>query len=356
MKILREYILSRLAASYLVTAISIGALLWLLELLEGLEDGVGSFLDLLVLGMEAAQILPGGLIDLLPVITVLATASAMSAFQVRNELTVMRAAGVSLWRLTGLALLPGLLVGGLALACLEWVTPELQKSPERLVGASLGESGLWDPAHGLWIRRADEFLNVQDLYLGRIPTRVNVYRFAPDGGLINHVEAERALVDAGGRWLLENVTVRDYQANAQEQVRQFERQHWDSFLTTRQLELLLSPPAHLSLSDLWQYVSALKDRDQEVAEFEMVLWRRLALPLSCLGMVLAAMATAAVPLKSRAVSVRLVAALTLGLGFQMLAELVSYLGLVLAWPVTASAVGPALLLTGLSWWLLKKAR
>jgi lipopolysaccharide export LptBFGC system permease protein LptF len=73
-------------------------------------------------------------------------------------------------------------------------------------------------------------------------------------------------------------------------------------------------------------------------------------------MVLAAMATAAVPLKTRAVSVRLVAALTLGLGFQMLAELISYLSLVLAWPVIAAAVGPALLLTALSWWLLMKAR
>ncbi|MEE4295786.1 MAG: LPS export ABC transporter permease LptG [Wenzhouxiangella sp.] len=356
MKILREYIFVRLAASYGITAISIGALLWLLELLEGLENGVGSLLDLLLLAVDAAQVLPEGLIDLLPVITVLATASAMGALQVRNELTVMRAAGVSLWRLTGLALVPGLLAAALALACLEWVTPDLQQSPERLVGASLGESGLWDPAHGLWVRRADEFLNVQNLYLGRIPTDVNLYRFAPDGGLINHTEAERALVNVDGSWLLENVTVRDYQADVGDQVRQFEQQRWDSFLTARQLELLLSPPANLSLSDLWQYVAALNERDQEVAEFEMILWRRLALPLSCLGMVLAAMATAAVPLKSRAVSVRLVAALTLGLGFQMLAELISYLGLVLAWPVIFAAIGPALMLTVLSWWLLKKAR
>ncbi len=356
MKILREYLFNRLLVSYLVTASAIGALLWLLELLEGLEDGVASSLDLVRLGLAAAQVLPEGLIDLLPVITILATASAMGALQVRNELTVMRAAGVSLWRLTGIALLPGILIAGLALASLQWLTPLMQQAPEKLVGASLGESGLWDPSHGLWVRSNNEFLNVQNLYLGRIPTEINLYRFAADGGLIDHTQADSAVIDSDGTWLLESVTVRSYEVDGVKDIRRLDQWRWSSFLTARQLELLLSPPASLSLTDLWQYVASLNERNQEVAEFEMVLWRRLALPLSCLGMVLAAMATAAVPLKSRAVSVRIVAALTLGLSFQLLAELMAYLGLVLSWPVTAVAVGPALALAGFSWWLLAKAR
>ncbi|MFW6339786.1 MAG: LptF/LptG family permease [Wenzhouxiangella sp.] len=325
-------------------------------MLDGLEDGLGGAVDLVRLALAAAQALPQALIDLLPVITVLATAAAMGGLQVRNELTVMRAAGVSLWRLTAVALLPGMLVAGLALASLQWLTPLIHEGPERLIGASLGESGLWHPSHGLWVRSGEEFLNVQDLYLGRIPTGISLYRFDPGGGLAEHVEAASAVIQPDGIWQLEAVTVRDYNADGRPEFRSLERTAWDSFLSARQLELLLSPPASLALSDLWQYVAALKGRGQEVAEFEMVLWRRLALPLACVGMVLAAMATAAVPIKSRAVSVRLVAALTLGLGFQMLAELMAYLGLVLAWPVIAVAVGPALALAILSWWLLIKAR
>ncbi len=356
MRILRDYILGKLLATYAVTAFAIASLLWLFELLDGLESGVSGPVDLILLGLSALMMLPESLIDLLPVITVLATASAMGAFQVRNELTVMRSSGISLWRLTGLALVPGLIVAGLALASLQWVIPNLQQSPESLVGASLGESGLWDPAHGLWVRGGNEFLNVQDLYLGRIPTGINLYRFSPEGGLIDHTEAGQAVVEPDGNWLLEDVTVRDYQAESARDVRYLTEQRWSSFLTGRQLELFLSPPASLALTDLWLYVAALNERNQEVAEFEMILWRRLALPLSCIGMVLAAMATAAVPLKSRVVSVRLVAALGLGLGFQLVSEMFSYLGLVLAWPVIAVALGPSVLLTVFSWWLLKKAR
>lgn len=356
MRILREYLIGRLLAAYLVTAAAIGALLWLLEMLEGLEDGLGGAADLLHVAVAAARILPEGLIDLLPVITVLATASVMGSLQVRSELTVMRAAGISLWRLTAIALIPGIVVAGLALASLQWLTPMMQQGPERLIGASLGESGLWHPAHGLWVRSDEEFLNVQDLRLGRIPTGITLYRFDSGGGLSVHIEAESAMIQSDGDWTLESVTIRDYRQENEQALRHVESQRWDSFLSARQLELLLSPPASLPLSDLWQYVEGLKAREQEAAEFEMVLWRRLALPLACLGMVLAAMATAAVPLKSRAVSLRLVAALTLGLGFELGAELTAYLALVLGWPVVAAALAPAVGLSGFSWWLLAKAR
>ncbi len=356
MRILAEYIVTRLLGAYAITGFAMGALIWLLEVLQYLEDGLDDALDLLRIMIGALQTVPEGLIDLLPVMTVLATAAAMGGLQARSEMTVMRAAGVSVWRLTAVALVPGVAIALMALAALQWVTPLVQQGPERLIGASLGENGLWHPSHGLWVRQGNEFLNVQELRLGRIPTGINVYRF-DDGGLLReHIEAETAVIEPDGRWRLEDVQLRDYRAEAAQPFAEVDELSWPSFLSARQLELLLSPPASLPLSDLWQYVDGLKARGQEFAEFEMVLWRRLALPVACLGMVLAAMATAAVPLKSRAVSVRLVAAMTLGLGFQLLAELASYLGLVLDWPVVPVALGPPLVLSGLAWWLLARAR
>lgn len=356
MRILAEYVVGRLLGAYLIAALAIGALLWLMEILQFLEEGVADAGGLVRIALGTLQIVPEGLIDLLPVITVLATAAAMGGLQARSELTVMRAAGVSIWRMTAIALIPGLMVAIVALAALQWVTPLIQQGPERLIGAPLGENGLWHPAHGLWVRQDDEFLNVQDLRLGRIPTGINLYRFSSDGALEEHLEADSATIQADGVWQLEQVRHRDFRPEAEEEMRRVEALAWESFIPARQLELLLSPPASLPLTDLWQYIDGLKARGQEFAEIEMVLWRRLALPLACLGMVLAAMATAAVPLKSRLVSVRLVAALTLGLGFQLLAELASYLGLVLGWPVIPVALGPPLLLSGLAWWMLQQAR
>lgn len=356
MRILREYIVGRLFGAYLVAALAIGGLLWLMEVLQYLEQGVGNLMDLIGILLGAAQGVPEGLIDLLPIIAVLATAAAMGGLQASSELTVMRAAGLSIWRLASIALIPGLLIALLALAALEWVTPRIQQSPERLIGASLGENGLWHPAHGLWVRQGDEFLNVNELRLGRIPTGINLYRFSAQGALQEHVEAASAVVLPDGAWQLEQVRIRDFRDPAPEPERQIAELSWDSFLSVRQLELLLSPPASLALSDLWAYVAGLKERGHESAEVDMMLWRRLSLPLASAAMVLAAMAAAAVPLKSRAASVRLVTAMILGLGFQMLAELASYIGLVMAWPVLPVAIGPPLLLMILACVLLQRAR
>ncbi len=356
MRILAGYMIDRLVRAFVVSALAVGALLWLMELLQVLEQGLSGVGGVFMLAFEAFLIVPEGLVDLLPVITVLATAAAMSGFQARNELTVMRASGLSIWRLTAVALIPGFGIALLALAALQWVTPMVHQGPERVIGAALGESGLWHPWHGLWMRQDDEFLNVQSLHLGRIPTDINLYQFSGDGELRRHVRAEQAMVQADGIWLMENVQIRDLGERPDAYFEQRSELAWESFLSVRQLELLLSPPASLPLADLWLYVHDLKRRGQEVAEFEMVLWQRLALPLTCLGMVLAAMATSAVPLKSRAVSIRLVGALTLGLGFQLLYELVSYTTLLMGWPVIPAAIGPPLLLAGFAWWLLSKAR
>lgn len=357
MRQLTRYLWSNLGQAYLIAGLAIAALLWLLQMLDILEQGASGASDLLVAAFSATRGLPEGLIDLLPVITVLATAAALGGLQKRNELTVMRVAGVSIWRLAGLALVPGILVSLCALAVLQWVVPEMRQQPERMLGASLGESGLWHPAHGLWIRSGDEFLNVESLRLGRIPSGIEIYQFAEDGQLERHLRSAQALVQPGGAWLLEDVKIREYDRRAGEPFfRQADSLVWNSFLTARQLELLLRPPASLPLTDLWQYVAGLKQRGQEVAEFEMVLWRRLVLPLTCLVMVLIAVATAAVPLKSRAVSVRLVGALVLGLGFQMLTEMGTYLGLLMSWPVMAVAIIPPAVLALVALGLIARAR
>ncbi|HEY7906426.1 MAG TPA: LPS export ABC transporter permease LptG [Wenzhouxiangella sp.] len=354
MNIIHRYVMRNVFAAYWVTGLGMGALFWVLDLLDRLESGVGGVLGLLQVAMASFMGLPETLIDLLPVITVLATALAMGRLQTLSELSIMRVSGLSIWRLAGMAMAPGLLIVALGLATLQWAVPLLHQQPERAVGASLGENGLWHPIHGLWIRQGNQFLNVEDLELGRFPVGINVFKYADGGGLVEHTTAQRGLVAADGQWILSNVTRTLYEPSYEQT--QTSELIWDSFLTGRQLALLLNPPASLSLTDLWQYVAGLKQRAQPHAEFELLLWERLSLPLACLAMILAAMATAAVPLKSRVIGVRIVGALILGLGFELITEMVAYLGLLLGWPIPWVAVGPPILLSVLSVWLVAKAR
>lgn len=356
MSLLHFYLVRLLVRGYLVVGLALAALICLMELLRRLEDLAAPGLSLGEVILQAMMKVPENLVDLVPVIIVVATAAVIGGLQSHRELTVIRASGVSLWTLTRVALLPGLGVVLVAWLALQWLTPLLHEGPERVAGTGLGETSLWHPWHGLWVRQGDEFLNVRDIEFGRIPADIIILSFDPDGRLRRQVTADRALIESDRVWMLEGARVKDFDRGGGRTLQEHVELEWNSFLSARQLELLMRPPAALPLTDLWHYVAGLRARGQEVAEFELVFWRRMALPLAGLGMVLAAMAVAAAPLKSRVVSLRVSLAVAIGLAYLLLDGVIGFAGLVLNLEPVLIAFGPPVILSVFAWWLLAGAR
>lgn len=356
MSVLRSYLVRILLRGYLAVALAMASLVGVLELLQRLEDLGRPGVRLVDLVLQALLQVPENLVDLVPVITVVATAAVFGGLQAHRELTVMRASGVSLWALTRIAMIPGLGVVLAALLALQWLTPLFHEGPERITGTGLGETSLWHPWHGLWVRKGNEFLNVRHIELGRIPADISILSFARDGRLERQVTAERALIEPGQIWKLEGARVREFDAEGKRALDEHPELEWESFLSSRQLDLLLRPPAALPLTDLWRYLEGLRARGQEVAEFELVFWRRLALPLAGLGMVLAAMAVAAAPLRTRVVSLRVSLAVAIGLAYLLLEGMAGFAGLVLNVTPVMIAFGPPIVLSLFAWWLLASAR
>jgi len=355
MNILTRHLLIRLARGYAVMLLAIGALLWLIALLErlGQSNIQGS---MVVSGWQALMQVPVDLIDLLPVVAVLATATVLSSMQAQRELTVMRSSGVSLMRITRVALLPGLGVALIALVALQYLAPVLYQTPERLAGEALSDSSLWHPWHGLWVRSDNQFMNVGLMEPGQLPGQINIYQFDQRGELVRHIQADRAVPNEN-EWLLEDVVVKQLNGmGTEDRIQSIEQLVWASFLTSQQLQLFRQPPVSLPLTDLWTYVGTLKARDRDASEFELVLWQRIALPLACLGMVLIATALSATPTKSRAVSLKVVLAVGIGLGYYLLTSMLGYFGLVANMSAPPIAVLPPALLTGFSLWVLLRSR
>ena len=354
MTIVARYLLTRLLKGYAAMFVAVGALLWVTTLLELLGDAGGGVSAAESAGRALMQV-PVDLIDMLPVIAVLATASVLSAMQAQNEITVLRASGVSLLRVMRVALIPGIAIALSALVALQFLAPALYRSPEGATGAGPGENSLWHPWHGLWVRSETQFMNVGRFEPGELPGDIVIYRFERDGSLESQIHAERA-VPAPDSWVLENVTVKRVDVDGSERIREFADYQWTSFLTERQLELFRRTPASLPLSDLWTYVQSLKMRSQDASEFELVLWRRMALPLACIGMVLIATALAARPTRRGAVSVKVALAVGVGLGYQLLAGMAGFFGLVADLSPTLVALSPPVGLLVVSLWLLITSR
>ncbi len=357
MKVLDRYLMSRLVRGYGGMTLAVGALVWLTALLDALGESGGRS-NMLGTLWSATTAVPVQLIDLLPVVTVLATASVLAGLQAQRELTVMRAAGTSLIHVTRLALVPALAVALAALAALQFLAPVLYPPGERIdqgQAAVPGESSLWHPWHGLWVRSDVDFMNVGRFDPGQLPGEIAIYEFDEAGAFERQIRAERA-VPAPQTWTLEEVTVKRIGGDGQPRIERYDTYRWSSFLTARQLELFRQPPSSLPLSDLWTYVDSLKERAQDASEFELVLWRRITLPLAGIGMVLIAAALAASPGKGRGFSLKLVAAIGVGLGYHLLAGMAGFFALVTDLPPAPVVLVPPLLLVVVATVLLARSR
>jgi lipopolysaccharide export system permease protein len=352
--VLYGYFVVRLLRGYFVVLASIAALIWLLEMIQLLEDSPGGGYGVFLTAWQATRAIPESLVDLLPIGSVLATAWVVGTMNRDHELTVMRAFGVSLRRISVVALVPGVLLALAGLATLQWATPRFYAEMDRLVGTPLGESGLWHGTHGLWMRENHEYLNVGALRLGRSPENVTIYYFDEDGALERRIHAPEATILSAAEWRLENVRIEQFFPDGE---RRMERQGelvWPSFITASELERFLRSPASLPVTDLWRYVADLRARGLDYVEYEMILWRRLALLLASVGMVLIAIAVAG-PQRSRVVGIRVAAAMAIGIGYQLLTEFITLAGLTFAVPVIPTALLPVLLLIGIASWLLWRA-
>lgn len=345
MKVLDRYLLGKLMRGYGGMALAVAALVWLIALLEALGTSSGRAG---VIGMlwSATLAVPIRLIDLLPVVTVLATASVLAGLQAQRELTVMRASGTSMMHMTRLALVPALAVSLAALAALQFMAPVLYQPAELAMQGETGapgESSLWHPWHGLWVRSDADFMNVRRFDPGQLPGEIAIYEFDEAGELERQIRAERA-VPAPEAWTLEAVTLKRIESGGDERITFLPTYRWSSFLSERQLELFRQPPSSLPLTDLWTYVASLKERAQDASEFELVLWRRITLPLAGIGMVLIAAALAASPGKGRGFSLKLVAAVGIGLGYHLLAGMAGFFALVTDLPPAPVVIAPPFVL------------
>jgi len=354
LSLVARYLLGRMFRGFGVMFVAVGALLWVTTMLELLGDADGDGSALSSAGRALMQI-PVNLIDMLPVVAVLATATVFASMQAERELTVLRSAGVSLLRLTRLALVPGIAIALAALMALQFLAPLLYQSPERLAAGEVGENSLWHPWHGLWMRSDRQYMNVGRFEAGEFPGDIAIYSYDADGNLLRRIHAEQAVPNRGV-WVLEDVEVKRVDRFDAGRIQRYERFYWPSFLSERQLELFRQPAASLPLTDLWRYVGSLKQRDQDASEFELVLWRRITLPLACIGMVLIAAALASRPSKSRAVSVKVTLAVGIGLGYHLLTGMAGFFALVADLPPPLVSLLPPILLTGFAGWLLLTSR
>ena len=284
MPVLDRYIVRSIAATVLLV---MTALLTLLALFLFINEqgwgGTGGYGNLQALRFVLFH-LPSLVLEFLPVAVLIGSLLALGALARNGELTVFRAAGVSIARLGSSVFLAGLVAVPVGIVSGEYLGPPLtrlariHKAVERNGEISLaGRSGAWVRDGNLILRAAGAAdggrSGVQVFEIGAGNRLKSIGR----GGITRELD--------GNQWELGDYTYSRFEA---EQVLfGFEPAHrLQTQVSPAFFRLILSDPEDLSLRELWRTRKHLEANGQEALAFRFAFWsgiaRLFAIPLAAL--------------------------------------------------------------------------
>ena len=319
MNMLDRYVMrSVLSLTALVMAVVLALAVLFTFIAEQGDTGVGHYTSLEALWYSLMS-LPQQAWELLPIGALLGSLLGLGQLASGSELTVMRAAGVSVWRLAGSVLLAGLVLLAAEVVLGEFLAPPLQqaarqqKAFDRFANASFGGSGAW-------VRDGNLILSVGESADGR-PGGMLLFDLSPDHRLLAVARAARAAAAGERRWVLRDYAESRFDADGV-QAQSVGVRTLDTSVSGQFLALAMSEPRQLATSALWSLIRYYQANALDPKPYVFAFWSRIARTTAIAFAVLLAIPFVLGPLRSAGSGARVLIGLLLGLGFFFLQRLI----------------------------------
>ena len=295
---------------------------------------------------------PVRLYELVPVALLIGSLFAWNRLALGSEFSVMRTAGLSMYRLFAWMVMLGVAIGALTLMLGEYVMPHAEQVAKQLKARATTGVVAREFRTGLWAKDGHTFINVREMSPDATLHGIRLYVFDQDFHRRALRQAEEAVWE-GGRWSLRQVTETAI-GEDRTTTRRVPDMAWESAITPDLLSVLMVSPERMSIATLRAYVAHLKENRQEYGRYEIALWNKMIYPAAGPIMLLLALAFAYRPPRSGGVGGRLLLGVLLGLGFHLVNRLVAQVAQLLAWSAPAAAMVPVLLIGtaayAVVWW------
>lgn len=232
--------------------------------------------------------IPRILYEVFPMSALLGSIMGMSSLAVDSELVVIRAAGVSVARLTGSVLKVGAFLAVISLIIGELVTPYSETMAQRGRAQALQENINQGSDFGLWMRDSKSYVNVGEVLPDLSLLDIRVFEFDDNGRLRSLVFADRgSYQDEPERWRMEGIrqTLIDKDRAESQSAK---AAYWRTDVTTDILSVFLIRSDQLSAWQLFKYIDHLQENGQETEAYELAFWTKIVTPLATAVMVILA--------------------------------------------------------------------
>ena len=337
MKLLDQYIgktvLLAVAMVLLVLIGLDGTFAFLAELKE-LDKGYQAPQALLFIVMT----LPRRLYDFMPVAVLIGCLVGMGTLANTSELTVIRAAGVSIARLVYSAVRPVLVLVALSLVLGQYVVPKTEQYAQSERARNLAAGKPISGRDGFWYRELGDYIHIQAIQPNGVMYGVSRFSFNEQFDLVRSDYSERAIYQ-GNHWILENVKqTRIQQEHTESEF--FQTLRWDTTVTPEVMSIVALKPDYLSITGLYEYATYLQQQALESKAYYFSFWKKVFQPVTTIVMVFIAISFVFGPLRSVTMGQRITAGVLVGLTFHYAQQLLGHASLIYDMPPLLGALIP----------------
>jgi lipopolysaccharide export system permease protein len=318
-------------------------------LTEELEDvGKGSFLasDAVVIVLMS---LPVRIIELAPVSALMGTLIGLGTLANHQEVIVLRAAGLSPWRLAAPLAVAAVALAVAVLLMQGLLVPGIERETARLHAKASRGGG-----DAIWLHGDRSFVRISGGVSGRTLVDVEIHELDKRHALARTLRAERVEVLADGRWLLQEVHETVLGEGPPTDSSSAGR-YWQSPFSPEQTETLVVPVEALSLGELRRLTEVLAANGLDTHRYRVLFWQQLGVPVGLLGMAMLGLPLLLGPVRATPIAQRVALGAATGIVFYLVEQLSGHGAVIYRLNPVITTVGPDVLLLGSALFLVSRA-
>lgn len=296
---------------------------------------------------------PQRLYDMLPMAALIGCLVGLGTLASNSELTVIRAAGVSIRRIVWAVMKPMLVLMLIGLLVGEYLAPWTSSMAQANRALAQSEGKAQSSKHGLWHRQGNEFIHVNAVQPSGKLVGVTRYLFDDEQRLLGSSFAQQALYQ-DGYWQLEDIVYTELQERSSS-IKQADSERWDVEISPQLLNTVVMEPDNLPMSGLWQYAQYLNEQGLNANRYWLAFWVKVLQPLVTAALVLMAISFVFGPLRSVTLGQRVFTGVVVGFVFRIAQDLLGPASLVFGFAPIVAVILPALVCAGFGFWLLRRA-
>ncbi|MDH3615360.1 MAG: LPS export ABC transporter permease LptG [Gammaproteobacteria bacterium] len=316
--ILRQYLMRTILLTTALVLVVLLALVGLFEFIAELDDTRGDYQTPQVI-LYVALRLPNLAFEMLPVAALIGSLLGLGALAGNSEIVVMRSAGLSVTRLSGMVAVSGLVMLVITGLVGEFIGPSLDLYARDMRMEARFQNDDARLGNATWVKDGPVYLHLERISSEFEFGSIYLFRFNENHQLESIAKAENSGIDDRDNWILENLRETRFRDDGVQVVQSSVAV--ESFeVNAELLGSSLAKPLSLSARGLIVYIDYLKRNNLDASQYESELWHRASRTMTVLIMPILALAFVFGSLRSGGAGSRLMFGVIIGLAYYLGSE------------------------------------